>query len=352
MKMHEWTQDDLTLAVAKRGGADATRDEHAVSFGYRQLGGEGLILNLSVNGRDVRAWVAEAEFCNWVAPVLTAPSFDAFPVDLTAAVAAWALAPFAGFVLERDLGLVAVSAIARGACPVAFDCTITLAREDARLAIRPLEWDVDVLRHIAAATPRAALDAAHTLSISLVAGWAWLKQYQLEALNTGDAIVLDVAADVNKGEAWMFKGGPLAKIVSLEPAWRVENVMNRIETQISSLMAAGVHELPDGPAQRAEPRKRPESPDMDDSHAMPDVQEAGQSHARCAATLLDDVPFALTAEIASMDVPLAALRDLAPGQVLDPCMSADGRVSLKVNGTVIGLGRLIRMGGRLLVRIE
>lgn len=352
MKMHEWKQDDLTLAVATGGGTAVESNEHAVSFGYRHLGGEGLILNVSVNGRDVRAWVAEPEFCNWVAPVLTAPCFDAIPIDLTAVVAAWALAPFAGFTSDRDLGMVAVTAIERGACPVALDCAITLARGDARLAIRPLEWDVDVLRKIAAATPHAALDTAHTLSVSLVAGWAWLKQYQLDALNTGDAIVLDVAADLNKGEAWMFKGGPLAKIVAFERAWRVENVMNRIQTQISSLTAVGVHESPGGPGQRAERRELPESPDMDDSHATPDVGEAAQSQARRAATLSDDVPFALTAEIASMDVPLAALRGLAPGQVLDTFMSADGRVSLKVNGAVIRLGRLIRMGGRLLVRIE
>jgi flagellar motor switch/type III secretory pathway protein FliN len=145
----------------------------------------------------------------------------------------------------------------------------------------------------------------------------------------------------------------LAKIVAYESAWRVESVMNQVEAEMMDFDGGlalpdelqelqELHELQD----LREMQALQETPALDERHAS--LAPRGQP----AVGRFDDLRFALTAEIASMKVPLDTLRNLAPGQMLDTGVTSEGRVSLKVNGVEIGTGRLIRVGERLLVRVE
>ncbi|MFP3587706.1 type III secretion system cytoplasmic ring protein SctQ [Paraburkholderia sp. SIMBA_055] len=347
MKKHEWTDEDLALAKEMGAGGRIDDDAQAFSFGYRELGGEGLVLSLSMDGRDAEAWVAETAFCEWVAPLLAAPGYNAFPQDLTGALAAWALAPLVEFAEQCGAGAIVVKAIARGTCSVAFGSAITLSRDGRHLAIRPLGWDTDTLRKFGAVMLPAAVAAPIAVPVALVAGWAYLRQEQIDTLAPGDAIVLDASADVTRGEAWMFQQRPLAKIVAYDSAWRVESVMNQVEAQMMDF--DGGLALPDELQEQQDLR---EMQAFQETRVVDETQASRVPRGHPAIGRFDDVRFAITAEIASMTVPLETLRNLAPGQMLDTGVTGEGRVSLKVNGVEIGTGRLIRVAERLLVRVE
>ncbi|MGF6812917.1 type III secretion protein Q [Paraburkholderia sp. Clong3] len=347
MQIHEWTDEDLALAEEMGAGGRIGDDAQAFSFGYRELGGEGLVVSLNMDGRDAEAWVAETAFCEWVSPLLAAPAYDAFPPDLTGALAAWALAPLAEFAEQCGAGAIAVKGIARGTCSIAFGSALTLSRDGWHLAIRPLGWDTETLRKFGAVMPPATVAAPIVVPVALVAGWAYLRQGQIDALAPGDAIVLDASANVKRGEAWMFQQRPLAKIVAYESAWRVESVMNQVEAEMMHFN--GGLALPDELQELQDLR---EMQALQETRALDETRASLVPRGHPAVGRFDDVRFALTAEIASMTVPLDTLRNLAPGQMLDTGVTGEGRVSLKVNGLGIGTGRIIRVGERLLVRVD
>jgi type III secretion protein Q len=69
------------------------------------------------------------------------------------------------------------------------------------------------------------------------------------------------------------------------------------------------------------------------------------------APSIDDVPLVVDCEVGRVNLTIAQLRELAPGQVLDLGSDATARIVLRLNGQVIATGELVRIAERTGVRI-
>ncbi|VVE47542.1 hypothetical protein [Pandoraea terrigena] len=215
-----------------------------VSVGWLRAGGDGLIVTASVDEGVVghtRFWCDAQQWCDWLAPSLPVSSWDALPPAWQASAASLTLAvgsaradtsPEAvadaqdvGDVAERGSGSV-VAGAAEGACDTAswprattlapaqvetaWRVGMVLHRAGRRLALMYLDGATAWLRErCRQATPGdTALDPSGlpTRRCALAAGWATLPRAQCERLQVGDAVLLDVAADIASGEYWLLDG--------------------------------------------------------------------------------------------------------------------------------------------------
>lgn len=70
-----------------------------------------------------------------------------------------------------------------------------------------------------------------------------------------------------------------------------------------------------------------------------------------APAALDDLPLEVICEVGRITLTLAQLQEMAPGQVLDLGMDATASVSLRVNGHALAVGELVRIAGRVGIRL-
>ncbi|KLU21497.1 hypothetical protein EOS_35590 [Caballeronia mineralivorans PML1(12)] len=314
MSTLEWDEDELDLAREISSGRRTQAGDVELTLDYRELGGEGLLVSLSVAGQSALAWVAEAGLSRWLAPKLAAPTFADLPPDLVRPLAAWALAPLVRHADAADVADIIVNDMVRGTCTTGFGCVVTLTRDDASLSLRPIGWPTRVLKDLAQTMiSRVAPHRLPPLPIPLVAGWGLLTRAHINSLSVGDGVVLGTSASVERGELWLFQHRPLARVMLFDDKWQVNWVM-------------------DGQEMRR------------DMEGMPLKDEA--------TLLQDDVAFTVVAEVATMTLSLDELQGLSAGQILNTGVAYDGRVALKVNGRKIGCGRLIRIGEQLVVRVE
>lgn len=87
-------------------------------------------------------------------------------------------------------------------------------------------------------------------------------------------------------------------------------------------------------------------PFSDEEPVMPSDAPSGVSD-----TTLDSVPIRLIFEVGRLDIPLAELGDLAPGQVLELPGDAKAPIGILANGRRIGAGELVRIGEHVGIRI-
>lgn len=211
------------------GGADSVRFEQGdlqVQVGWLHVGGEGLIVTACVDQGPVgelRFWCDARQWCDWLAPWLPVPSFDALPQ-------AWheiaASLTFSGRLDDEhgdgyhapalaDSWPVATE-LTRGTTTIEWRVGMVLQRDGKRLALAWLtqtcaqdEASAWLRERCAHAAPCALpLDPAgvpqrHGL---LVAGWGDLSNEQRDALGGGDAVMLDKWADVASGAYWVIDG--------------------------------------------------------------------------------------------------------------------------------------------------
>ncbi|VVE19268.1 translocation protein in type III secretion [Pandoraea pneumonica] len=234
------------------GGASSVsfvQDDMQVHVGWLHVGGDGLIVAARVDQGPVgelRFWCDTQQWCDWLAPWLPVPSFDALPqawLDIAASLTLSGASEEAG---EGAFGAVdksfddscdaaaypaypadsAYSAYADawpsatqltpGAVTLEWRVGMVLQREGRRLALAWLTGDGSqdeasawLRERCARAMPGAQpLDPAGVPQRDgvLVAGWADISSAQWDALGDGDAVILDKSADVANGAYWVVDG--------------------------------------------------------------------------------------------------------------------------------------------------
>ncbi|MDN4572320.1 hypothetical protein DBB29_02160 [Pandoraea cepalis] len=194
-----------------------------VRVGWLRAGGEGLVVTARVDEGVVgqtRFWCDARQWCDWLAPSLPVPSWDALPPAWRASAASLTLATGDA---SADMSLDAVAGAADAACDTtswpratalaaadvetAWRVGVVLQRGGRRLALMYLDGATSWLRErCRRATPGdTALDPSGlpTRRCALVAGWATVLRAQCERLQVGDAVLLDVAAHIAGGEYWL-----------------------------------------------------------------------------------------------------------------------------------------------------
>lgn len=308
--------EEAEAANEAGAGRIASEDDQAqceVSLDLRPAGGDGLLLTVMLGEQKARAWVDAHAWCEWIAPKLTVQRPQQIPPDLLPLLGQWTLlalqrrAEQAGLPAPRFLGAEAGS-VPRSSAP-----TLTLRRPDAAIELRLLEWPAawvaTMAGSMAAPLPPLELPA---VPVALAAGWVRLSRRQLRELQPGDGVVLERAARVELGHAWLVAGRTLGNVRFDDGIWRIEDTVDE-ETMM-------------------------DAPDA--------VELEGEG-------LTDDsIVLTAVAEVARLPMPLDVLQGLHRGQVLELAHASHGRVTLTVSGRQVARGALLRVGDKLVMRIE
>jgi type III secretion protein Q len=91
---------------------------------------------------------------------------------------------------------------------------------------------------------------------------------------------------------------------------------------------------------------------MMDSSESPRRSSEASGPPATSSPNIDELPLVVECEIGQLTMPLARLRELAPGQVIDLGFDASRRVTLRLNGQPIAVGELVRIEDRTGVRIN
>jgi hypothetical protein len=167
---------------------------------------DGLLLSFSVDGMPLQAWVDEAQFRDFLSPVLpTLPvsDWDALDDAMRSAIAALAVPgwPAAG----APAGVVTpVSAtLSRGRATQGPQLRVIHHRQDARLAMYLAGCTDETLAALACATHALDREATWRVRAALAAGFVSLPADQRDGLQAGAALLLERAADPWAEEVWV-----------------------------------------------------------------------------------------------------------------------------------------------------
>lgn len=228
------------------GGASSVcfdQGDMQVHVGWLHVGGDGLIVTARVDQGPVgglRFWCDTQQWCDWLAPWLPVPSFDALPQawhDIAASLTlSGASEEACGETLAaidkafddtcdapafaEDLACAdawpSATQLTPGAVALEWRVGMVLQREGRRLALAWLtgegsqdEASAWLRERCARAMPGAKpLDPAGVPQRDglLVAGWADISNEQWDAFGDGDAVILDKSADIANGAYWVVDG--------------------------------------------------------------------------------------------------------------------------------------------------
>ncbi|NSX05761.1 type III secretion system cytoplasmic ring protein SctQ [Cupriavidus gilardii] len=296
-------------------GADAPGEDSttALVLDLKPGGGDGVILTMSIDGQRARAWVDADAWCEWLAPRLAVQRFQQIPPDLLGLLGQWTLLPLQHHARRAGLGLPRFGNAEPGSCARAIAPTLTLCRADAELDLRLLDWPEPWIAALAQTMEdRRPPLTIPPIPVALAVGWVHLTRAQLARLGPGDGVVLERPAAVEHGHAWLIAERPLALACFAHGAWHIEHTCNE-ET---------------GMEQGTEVTLR--GSQLDD----------------------DNIVLTAVAEVGRLSLSLDTLRELQAGQMLELAHASHGRVTLTVSGQPVASGTLLRVGDKLVMRIE
>lgn len=299
--------------IGGTGDTDAQAEGAAIVLDLKPCGGDGVVLSLSIDGQRARAWVDADAWCEWLAPRLAVQRFQQIPPDLLGLLGQWTLLPLQHHARHAGLGLPHFCAAEPGSCVRAIAPTLTLCRANAQLDLRLLDWPESWIAALAQTMEdRRPPLTIPPIPVALAAGWVRLTRAQLAGLAPGDGVVLERPAAVEHGHAWLVAERPLALACLANGAWHIEYACN-------------------------------------EENSM----EQG-TDATLRGSLLEDDNIVLTAvaEVGRLSLSLDTLRELQTGQMLELAHASHGRVTLTVSGQPVASGTLLRVGDKLVMRIE
>jgi len=293
--------------------ADAHTEGAAIVLDLKSSGGDGVVLSISIDGQRARAWVDAEAWCEWLAPRLAVQRFPQIPPDLLGLLGDWTLLPLQHRARRAGLGLPRFCSAEPGSCVRAIAPTLTLCRADAELDLRLLDWPETWIAALAQTMEdRRPPLTIPPIPVALAAGWVRLTRAQLARLSPGDGVVLERPAAIEHGHAWLVAERPLALAYLAHGAWHIEHACNE-----EIRMEQGIE-------------------------------------ATLRGSQLDDGNIVLTAvaEVGRLSLSLDTLRELQTGQTLELAHASHGRVTLTVSGHAVASGTLLRVGDKLVMRIE
>ncbi|KAA0182865.1 YscQ/HrcQ family type III secretion apparatus protein [Cupriavidus gilardii] len=292
---------------------EAQAEAGAIVLDLKPCGGDGVVMSMSIDGQRVRAWADADAWCEWLAPRLAVQRFHQIPPDLLGLLGQWTLSPLQHHARQAGLGAPHFCAAEPGSCVRAIAPTLTLCRADAELDLRLLDWPESWIAALAQTMEdRRPPLVTPPIPVALAAGWARLSRAQLAGLMPGDGVVLERPAAVEHGHAWLVAERPLALACFAHGAWHIEYACNE-ETGMEQETDVTLRGSP-----------------LDD----------------------DNIVLTAVAEVGRLSLSLDTLRELQTGQMLELAHATHGRVTLTVSGQAIAHGTLLRVGDKLVMRIE
>lgn len=285
----------------------------AIALDLKSCGGDGVMLSLMVDGQRARVWADESAWCDWLSPRLDVQRLQQIPPDLLGLLVHWALLPLQPHAEQAGLGMPRFAGIETGSCARAIAPTLCMRRHDAQLDLRLLDWPEPWISALAQTMrdcrPRLSVPP---IPVALAAGWTRMTRAQLAGLQPGDGVVIDRAVRVEQGHAWLIAERPLARLSFDGYSWAVEE-------------------------------------SFQEEYEMDQIGDASLTR----GGLTDDsIVLTAVAEVGRLSMSLDTLRELQAGQVLELAHASHGRVTLTVSGQPVASGTLLRVGDKLVMRVE
>lgn len=168
--------------------------------------GPGVRIDSHCDGQALAFWIAEADWCAWIAPQLAAPALAQIPAELLPPLASWTLGALAGLLEAAGLAPCGPAQLRAAEAPATTLWRLCAQSDGAaqgpRLPLYLLEappaWRTAVLAALAPAAERR-----HVLGLGL--GSCLLSEPEWAATAVGDALVLpDPCGELN--QFWLHPG--------------------------------------------------------------------------------------------------------------------------------------------------
>lgn len=298
------------------GGRRLYADDCILTLRYGYGGGDGLRLTAEVEGQALTLWLASAQWCRWIRPVLEVPDWPSLAPDLHPALASWTLGSLeeslstCGFAWPQGITL-SPSTVARAP----YVC-LEIEQNDRQIHAWVLEapdhWLGDLSAALEPIEPPQTL-GEQPVAVDLIAGWGRIEQQTLARLRPGDALLLCRRYPIAEGILGVFLHRPLATVAANERGtYTLETVMQDFDDWLDAAPDASTSDSP----------------------------------------LCPDLWVGVVAQVATIDIPLHQLACLQAGDILQGAARLEEGVQLKVAGRTIAHGLLLDIEGRLAVRIE
>lgn len=280
---------------------------------------QGLLLQATLDEGPLCLFLDEAQWCQWVAPMLVVPSLTMVPEALRPALMIWTLADAGACRDGEDTPWPQAKNLMPGDVEAGWGWQLRITRNDRQLDCRVINAPESWLDHLIAQTlPVAPAQQSPTITFSaaLLAGWSLVDRETLAALQPGDALLLDKQWDIAEGRFVLFTQQPLASLHQDRDSgiFTVEVLMD----------------------------------DFDDwMDIAPSPEPVADRHSPLANSLIP-----VTVEVARLEVTLQELYQLEVGSLLSGAASHDALVTLKAGGRPFAQGTLLHIGDRLAVKVE
>lgn len=177
-----------------------------------------------------------------------------------------------------------------------------------------------------------------TLRLPMVAGEVGVSVAELEELQVGDVVVLQGAAkqDATQVAIAILPGKTIIATVDGQKL-----AIARVGNSMSTSDAAG------GDAKSAQAPKAAAPAGAAPAAAAP----AKASEPLMPAASIEELPIRIVFDLGEVELTLAELKALVPGQVINLARDPGNAVRVSVNGRRIGAGEIVEIEGRLGVRI-
>ncbi|QGY32159.1 type III secretion system cytoplasmic ring protein SctQ [Pantoea cypripedii] len=302
----------------------------------------GLLLQTHLNDAAATFWLDEAQWCQWVAPMLVVPSWQRVPEEFRHLLMLWTLEDAGRVRGSNNLPWPASASLESGEREAGLYWHLAITCEERQLDLYlPLENTAWVAQLADYAFPVSAGEQ-QTVKIpvqaSLLAGWLRTNCATLNKAQPGDALRLQKHWPVQNGTLCLYLDRPLAVVRQDDHEdnyFYVEEVMEDFEDWME-----------------VEPEIDDES-EINDEYEVDEESEIEPVSAPSLSpeTLVANAAITVTVEVAQIATTIQALGTLAPGAMLQGTATHDGAVTLKVAGRAFARGDLLDIDGALAVRI-
>lgn len=275
------------------------------------------MIELSLDGQTVLAWVDESMLLEWLEPTISVPDLVSLTPELHQAALTCALAPWFDWCVQHDLSPPSVKALnGPVSMLLAPAFTLSLVEPKQRLWLSlylehfPPAW----LNQLAQTLPHKAKPAdERTVTLQASAGLAHLSVAALSTLSVGDVIMASRQAPLADGSLLLAIDQTWVQVQQLdENQFKVENIMYQSDDEINS-----PSEIPNTSLE----------------------------------STVASLPITLVFEIGRMSVPLSQLSQLNLGDVLEADFKTTPEINIRAQGQLIASATLVQIGERLGAKI-
>lgn len=230
-------------AIKKIGyGRFLENEKGLLAMRFTQCSGQGIELKALYQGHVLSFWMDEAQWCNWIDPILSIPSLEEAPTELHAALAQCTLAILENWLPTEDIAALQALSLTRHMIATNFLCVFDVIEESRLLSLAVLNasssWLIKMATHLDSvmaqemsesptekysplqAKAYALAQYSTTLkiwSMPCLVGYLYLDDVTCGSLKKGDALILEKCSLISQGELWLHQEKVLYSLFPHQP---------------------------------------------------------------------------------------------------------------------------------------